>query len=147
MKADVRQIVLSNGQELLCEVIQWPDLEIDEQEVMIIRKAAKIIIQENFREGTRWFTFRPFMTYQDDNSSLCSLMPYHIISIAHPSDLLKKQYSRYISMMMAELQEKHQEEKDDPFSDYVEPPVDSGFDSDTPFDNILPFKIDPNKLN
>ena len=43
--------------------------------------------------------------------------------------------------------EKHQEEKDDPFSDYVEPPVDSGFDSDTPFDNILPFKIDPNKLN
>ena len=49
MKADVRQIVLSNGQELLCEVIQWPDLDIDEQEVMIIRKAAKIIIQENFR--------------------------------------------------------------------------------------------------
>ena len=31
MKVDVRQIVLSNGQELLCEVIQWPDLEVDEQ--------------------------------------------------------------------------------------------------------------------
>ena len=52
---DVRQIVLSNGTELLCEVIQWPDLDIDEQEVMIIRKAAKIIIQENFEQGTRWF--------------------------------------------------------------------------------------------
>ena len=44
MKPDVRQIVLSNGQEVLCEVVQWPDLDIDEQEVMIIRKAAKIII-------------------------------------------------------------------------------------------------------
>ena len=145
MKVDVRQLVLSNGQELLCEVIQWPDLEVDESEVMIIRKAAKIIIQENFQAGTRWFTFRPFMTYQDDNSSLCSLMPHHIISIAHPSDLLKRQYSKYISMMLAELQEKHQEEHD-PLSDYLEPPVDMGLDSDD-FDNIIPFKIDPNKLN
>jgi len=145
MKVDVRQLVLSNGQELLCEVIQWPDLEIDENEVMIIRKAAKIIIQENFREGTRWFTFRPFMTYQDDNSSLCSLMPHHIISIAHPSDLLRRQYGKYISMMLAELQEKRQEEHD-PLSDYLEPPVDMGLDSDD-FDNIIPFKIDPNKLN
>ena len=25
MKPDIRQLVLSNGQELLCEVIQWPD--------------------------------------------------------------------------------------------------------------------------
>ena len=75
MSGDVRQLILSNGQELLCEVMQWPDLDVDDSEVMIIRKAAKIIIQENFKEGTRWFTFRPFMTYQDDNSSLCSLMP------------------------------------------------------------------------
>ena len=52
MSGDVRQLVLSNGQELLCEVMQWPDLDVDDSEVMIIRKAAKIIIQENFKEGT-----------------------------------------------------------------------------------------------
>ena len=96
MKADIRQLVLSNGQELLCEVIQWPDIDIDEQEVMIIRRSAKIIVQENFEQGTRWFTFRPFMTYQDDNNSLVSLMPYHIMSIGHPSDVLKNQYRKYI---------------------------------------------------
>ena len=55
MSGDVRQLILSNGQELLCEVMQWPDLDVDDSEVMIIRKAAKIIIQENFKEGTRWF--------------------------------------------------------------------------------------------
>ena len=52
MSGDVRQLILSNGQELLCEVMQWPDLDVDDSVVMIIRKAAKIIIQENFKEGT-----------------------------------------------------------------------------------------------
>ena len=139
MKPDIRQLVLSNGQELLCEVIQWPDMDIDEQEVMIIRKAAKIIIQENFEQGTRWFTFRPFMTYQDDNSSLCSLMPYHIITIGHPSKILKNQYTKYLKLLSSEENSINAE---DPFQYFKE-----GNDSDDRFDNILPFKIDPNKLN
>ena len=145
MNTDVRQIVLSNGQEILCEVIQWPDLDVDDSEVMIIRKAAKIIIQENFKEGTRWFTFRPFMTYQDDNSSLCSLMPYHIISIGHPSNILEKQYQKYVSLMIQELEQK-QEENSDTLSDFIDT-SDYDIDSDADLDNILPFKIDPNKLN
>ena len=138
MKPDVRQIVLSNGQELLCEVVQWPDMEIDEQEVMIIRKAAKIIIQENFEQGTRWFTFRPFMTYQDDNSSLCSLMPYHIITIGHPSKVLKNQYTKYQKL----LSEENEGTAEDPFQYFQE-----GIDSDENFANVIPFSIDPNKLN
>ena len=138
MKPDIRQLVLSNGQELLCEVIQWPDLDIDEQEVMIIRKAAKIIIQENFEQGTRWFTFRPFMTYQDDTSSLCSLMPYHIITIGHPSKVLKNQYTKYQKL----LSEESNGSAEDPFQYFKE-----GADSDDNFANVIPFSIDPNKLN
>ena len=144
MKVDVRQLVLSNGQEILCEVIQWPDLEVDDNDVLIVRKAAKIIIQENFREGTRWFTFRPFMTYQDDNSSLCSLMPYHIISIGHPSTILEKQYQKYVSLMMQELEQKS--ENSEVLSDFIDT-SDYDMDSDVGLDNVLPFKIDPNKLN
>ena len=143
MKADIRQLVLSNGQELLCEVIQWPDIDIDEQEVMIIRRSAKIIVQENFEQGTRWFTFRPFMTYQDGNNSLVSLMPYHIMSIGHPSDVLKNQYRKYIKLMSSDL---NTEAAEDPFEYHLESNM-RGVDSDAPFDNIVPFKIDPNKLN
>ena len=51
----------------------------------------------------------------------------------------------YSRMMAAELAEKTQD-TNDPFSQYIEPPVDTGLDSDG-FDNILPFRIDPNKLN
>ena len=136
---DIRQIVLSNGQEVLCEVVQWPDLDIDEQEVMIIRKACKIIIQENFEQGTRWFTFRPFMTYQDEASSLCSLMPYHIITIGHPSKVLKKQYTSYLKLLVKEENEGRAE---DPFQYFHE-----GADSDDRFENVIPFNIDPKKLN
>ena len=135
---DIRQIVLSNGQEVLCEVVQWPDLDIDEQEVMIIRKACKIIIQENFEQGTRWFTFRPFMTYQDDTSSLCSLMPYHIITIGHPSETLRNQYKKYLKLLATE---ENQNKAEDPFQYF------QVGDSDMPPDNILQFKIDKNKLN
>jgi len=139
---DLRQLILSNGQEVLCEVIQWPDIDVDDSEVMIVRQAAKIIIQENFKEGTRWFTFRPFMTYQDDNNSMVSLMPYHIMSIGHPSALLKKQYKKYIKLMRAEF-----DEVNDPLAYHSESDIDiTNMDSDS-FDNILPFKIDPNKLN
>ena len=139
MKPDVRQLVLSNGQEVLCEVVQWPDIDIDEQEVMIIRKACKIIIQENFESGTRWFTFRPFMTYQDDNSSLCSLMPYHIITIGNPSGVLKTQYTKYLELLASEDSKDNAE---DPFQYFKE-----GADSDDTFENVIPFSIDPNKLN
>ena len=139
---DLRQLILSNGQEVLCEVIQWPDIDVDDSEVMIVRQAAKSIIQENFKEGTRWFTFRPFMTYQDDNNSMVSLMPYHIMSIGHPSALLKKQYKKYIKLMRAEF-----DEVNDPLAYHSESDIDiTNMDSDS-FDNILPFKIDPNKLN
>ena len=138
MKPDVRQIVLSNGQELLCEVVQWPDLDHDDHEVMIIRKAAKIIIQENFEQGTRWFTFRPFMTYQDDTSSLCSLMPYHIITIGHPSEVLRNQYKKYLKLLATEENENKAEV---PFQYF------QVGDSDMPPDNVLEFKIDKNKLN
>jgi hypothetical protein len=140
MKTDVRQIILSNGQELLCEVVQWPDINIDEDQVMIIRRSAKIIIQENFEQGTRWFTFRPFMTYQDDNNSLVSLMPYHIMSIGHPSRVLKNQYKKYIKLMLADTKAA------DPFEFHLESST-NNTDSDDTFNNILPFKIDPNKLN
>ena len=141
---DLRQLILSNGQELLCEVIQWPDLEVDDSEVLIVRKAAKIIIQENFKEGTRWFTFRPFMTYQDDNDSMVSLMPYHIMSIGHPSLLLKNQYKKYMKLMTAEFDQANDR---DPFEYHLETNINmSDMDSDS-FDNILPFKIDPNMLN
>ena len=125
MKPDVRQIVLSNGQEVLCEVVQWPDLDIDEQEVMIIRKACKIIIQENFEQGTRWFTFRPFMTY-------------HIITIGNPSETLRKQYKKYLKLLG---EEENADRAEDPFQYF------QVGDSDMPPDNILHFKIDKNKLN
>jgi len=50
-----------------------------------------------------------------------------------------------VSLMIQELEQK-QEENSDTLSDFIDT-SDYDIDSDADLDNILPFKIDPNKLN
>ena len=78
------------------------------------------------------------MTYQDDASSLCSLMPYHIITIGNPSTILKNQYKKYQKLL---IDEENQGKTEDPFQYF------DLADSDMPPDNIIKFKFDKNKLN
>lgn len=81
----VKQLKLVTGEEIVCEII-----EEDENDV-IIRNA--LAIQFHYLEdGSRMWTFKYFMCYQDNPERFILLKVDKIVSIANPSEGLVKQY-------------------------------------------------------
>ena len=65
MKHQVRQFKLSNNEEIVCEVIEWPT---EEEPTMVIKRPMKVITMENYKEGSRYFAFRPWLIFQEDKN-------------------------------------------------------------------------------
>ena len=88
MKSDYRQFKLANGEEILCEVMQWGDEDVS---AIVIRKAMKIY-QVDRLDGYRMYTLRPWMIYSEDPSQLMTINDQMIIGETTPAKPLFKQY-------------------------------------------------------
>lgn len=85
----IKQFKLSNGDEIICEVIAWPS---DGQEEIIIKKSLKIAVSEDFKENVRYYSFKPWMVFGEDLEMLSSLNPFHIVGESNPTDELLENY-------------------------------------------------------
>ena len=81
----VKQLKLITGEEIVCEII-----EEDENDV-IIRNALGIQFN-TLDDGSRMWTFKYFMCYQDDPDRFILLKIDKIVAIANPVEPLVKQY-------------------------------------------------------
>ena len=90
MSKDIRQIKLSNGDEIICEVLLWNNEETD---AILARHAYIIVTVENAELGMRYFTFRPWMTYMDDPSKVLNLNSALIVGECIPTGLLFDNYT------------------------------------------------------
>ena len=88
LKSDYRQFKLANGEEILCEVMQWGDEDVS---AIVIRKAMKIY-QVDRLDGYRMYTLRPWMIYSEDPSQLMTINDQMIIGETTPAQPLFKQY-------------------------------------------------------
>ena len=88
LKSDYRQFKLANGEEILCEVMQWGDEDVS---AIVIRKAMKIY-QVDRLDGYRMYTLRPWMIYSEDPSQLMTINDQMIIGETTPAKPLFKQY-------------------------------------------------------
>ena len=105
----VKQLRLVSGDEIMCEI-----LEEDEQDI-IIRNALSI--QFNVMEnGSRMWSFKYFMCYQDDPERFILLKMDKIVAIANPIHDMVKQYVDAVGSMMD-----HGEEIPDPLEEEEEP--------------------------
>ena len=69
LDTNYRQFKLGNGEEILCEIVQWSD---EEQPAIIVRKAMKIF-QVDRLDGYRMYTLRPWMMYAEDPDQLMTI--------------------------------------------------------------------------
>ncbi len=92
MKYEVKQFKLTNDDEIVCEVVEWPT---EEEPSMVIRKAMKVISMENYREGARYYAFRPWLMFQDHKENLQVLNSLHVVVEASPSKFLVDQYQKF----------------------------------------------------
>ena len=93
----IRQFKLSNGDEIVCDVVEWPSVD-DEHDGLVIRNAYKIhMIMPLTPTENRYYQFRPWMVYQDNPEYFQILNAGHILSEATPSEEMLIQYQRLLN--------------------------------------------------
>jgi len=87
------QFRLSNGDEIIAQVVQEPE---GEEVNIVIRNAMMITRTDNLETGYRFYSFRPWMSFQLNNEYLQLLNYSHIVGEAKPSKILLNQYLKSI---------------------------------------------------
>ena len=154
---EIRQFKLASGEEIVCEIMQWHN---EEELEIVVRKPMKLVMGE-METGVRFYSFRPWMVYQENPEDFIILNGHHVIGIAFPPDSLIKQYDEAVVEMaiMHEQREKEYNEQNQITSDDVKKMTKSvkasakGLDDylrslragDSDFNNVIQF--DPSKVH
>jgi len=89
----VKQLKLVTGEEVICEVVD------EDEEDIIVRNALTIQFHIT-EEGTKMWTFKYFMCYQDDPDRFVLIKPDKIVAVAKPITDLLKQYISGLEAMI-----------------------------------------------
>jgi len=101
-KLDIKQFKLTNDDEILCEVIHWDD----DEGTVIIKGAVRIINIEDFSRGVRFYSFKPWIMFQDDPNEVSLLNVGHIIVEATPTKEVLKHYHKTLKEIRKQLDER-----------------------------------------
>jgi len=85
MKYSIKQLKLINGEEILCEIL-------DEAQDSICVNNALVLQSNTAKDGSKFFTFRNFMVYQDQPQNVMLIMSDKIVAIAIPTEDMIEQY-------------------------------------------------------
>jgi hypothetical protein len=101
---NIKQFKLSNGDEIVCEIYQYPD---DEFEELIATKIMELRFVDNYMAAipNRYYALRPWMSFYDNVNLLYSLNPMHIVGEVTPSVDLKKLYFKSLSILEKQIKE------------------------------------------
>ena len=86
---NLKQFKLTNDDEIICEVVETHD----EADSLVIRKVLKIAVAEDFENNVRYYSFRPWVSFQSDHDELSVLNVGHIIGESLPSRTLAIHYA------------------------------------------------------
>ncbi len=105
MSKNYRQMKLVSGEEIICEVVFWPDDNDDEgDQTMVIRQAAELQCHEDIQEQIRWYVFRPYMMYISEKDQYITINGNSITSITRPHQDMMKQYREHFKLLSEERQ-------------------------------------------
>lgn len=93
-KDNIKQFILTNGHEIICDVIEWTEKEFTE---IVVRNCMEIISVVN--DNQKIYIFKPWMQYQESHSDLVVVNSDHIISTAIPNKYLIWQYEKAVMDM------------------------------------------------
>jgi len=103
-KENIRQFKLNNGEEIICEVMQW---DIEDDSTIIIRCSMKLIESMRTGSGLRLFSFTPWMSFIDDPGVLQTICSDHILGEVTPSNELLGMYTKCLKKYKVFLNERN----------------------------------------
>lgn len=110
---NVKQLKLVTGEEILAEVVSSEINEYDE-EVLFLRNVYSLVSTEDFKEGIRFYTFRPFMMHQYEDNKILALNAGAVICSALPDRKVIDQYESHVGSFSNTKEEDSEPTIEDP---------------------------------
>lgn len=107
---NIAQFKFSNGQEVVCEVMEWPE-ESNEKDI-IVRNAMTIVMGET-PDGERIYMFRPWAHYLESPEEYIIINSLHVVSTNRPSTHLMEEYEYAVSEMHLHSRERDKAMKEE----------------------------------
>jgi len=92
MSGEYKQFKLTTGEEMVCELIATDDDHTSTADV-IVRRAMKIVVTDDFENNARYYTLKPWVSFQDDSLDLVALNSVHIVGESTPSETIMLHYA------------------------------------------------------
>ena len=86
---DIKQFKLANGEEIVCEVVEWHD---EENADIIIRDSYKILSWQSNVSSDRYHSFMPWMVMQEGEGLFQSINADQIVGSCSPTESILKEY-------------------------------------------------------
>ena len=108
---EVKQFKLASGEEIVCEVLEWPDIDGESADI-VVRNILKIVAYDQPQTATgRYYTFVPWMVFQDEENMFQLINYNHIVGEANPSARLFEQYLNVVRIKTGDSDESTSEVK------------------------------------
>ena len=118
---NLKQLKLTNGDELICEVL---DQKLTDNDMIVVRKALRIVSVDDVDESMRFYMFKPWQLMNNDPETMHVLNSTHIISQTVPGKVALEYYTDVIKEM-SEEDEPEVYFKDSEGYDHIDPPSDT----------------------
>lgn len=149
MSKEYKQFKLTNGEELICELVAAGDE--DSTADVIVRRAMKIVVSDDLEENIRYYTLKPWMSFMDDTQELVALNSVHIVGEAKPSETMMIHYAsgladadkynrvRQAGLSLKEIEDKLKELTEEEMDAFLQTKFDE-IAADSDISNIIKFK-------
>ena len=85
----LKQFRMTNGDEILCQLIE----EAEEEGCLLVNRILRIIATDDFETSIRYYSFKPWVSFQDDFDQIVILNVAHIVSETDPSATLQAHFT------------------------------------------------------
>ena len=149
MSGEYKQFKLTNGEELICELVASGDE--DSTADVIVRRAMKIVVSDDLEENIRYYTLKPWMSFMDDTQELVALNSVHIVGETKPSETMMIHYAsgladadkynkvKQAGLSLKELEDKLKELTEEEMDAFLQTKFDE-IAADSDISNIIKFK-------
>ena len=88
MLSNVMQFKLTNGEEIICQVVDWPE---DDDTDYIVHNA--LLLMQQIVNGTRTkYMFKPWFTMAEKSDQYISISKEQIVACVYPNEILNVEY-------------------------------------------------------
>ena len=129
---DIRQLKLSTGEEVICQILDWAD---EQEGDIVVRNVYEVNCKDDDMRGYRYYNLKPWMTMQEGDDVFITLNIMHVVGQGKPDLKMMNQYDQ--AVINSNLTD---EELNKKINDYISKMKEKfGDDEEIELENVITF--------